>query len=225
MSDKVLIAASLLSADMARFERSMSEVASEVDYFHCDVMDGHFVPNLTFGAPVVKAIKRISTLPLDVHLMIEKPASWIDDYIGAGLSSKDYLTFHIEAEPNPVNALKKIQDAGIQAGIVVKPGTAATAIKGLEKFVNQVLVMTVEPGFGGQKFKEEMLPKITEIRKMFPDNVLVAVDGGIDETTAPLVYEAGASLLIAGNAIFGKPDPRNAARNIRFSANPNHFVC
>ncbi len=218
MNSRVQISASLLSADMARFDRSVRQVANEVDYFHCDVMDGHFVPNLTFGAPVIKAIKKISPRPLDVHLMIERPFEWVSSYIDAGLDSDDFLTFHIEADPTSWKTLKRIRDAGIRPGIVLKPGTAAKAVEGLEELVDQVLVMTVEPGFGAQKFMNSMLSKISEVRKMFPDKVVVAVDGGIDQFTAPMVFGAGARLLVAGNAIYGQKRPRSAAEKIRLAA-------
>ena len=217
MSESVIISASLLSADMAHFVKSMEAVEKAVDFFHCDVMDGHFVPNLTFGAPVIKAIKKYSKLPLDVHLMIENPSRWIKSYITAGLSDSDYLTFHIEAEPLPQKALSEIRSAGIKSGIVIKPGTSTDAVRGLEKYVDQVLIMTVEPGFGGQKFMDRMLNKVIDVRKMFPEEVVIAVDGGIDPDTAPLAFEAGARILVAGNAIFGQADPSLAAAKIRYS--------
>ncbi len=219
MNSRALIAASLLSADLARFDRSMRQTAGEVDYFHCDVMDGHFVPNLTFGAPVVKAIKKFSPRPLDVHLMIEKPSEWISCYIEAGLDGSDYLTLHIEADRSPHGTLQRIRDAGVRPGIVLKPGTPASALAGLEGLVDQVLVMTVEPGFSGQKFIDQMLTKISDVRRMFPENVLIAVDGGIDQVTAKRAFQAGARLLVAGKAIFGSKRPGLAARQIRDAVN------
>lgn len=222
MSNTPMLSASLLSADMACFRKSIRRIEGAVHYLHCDIMDGHFVPNLTYGAPVVKAIKKATSIPLDVHLMIEKPGKWIDCYIDAGLDKNDYLTFHIEAEANPREVLKRIRSAGIKPGIVVKPGTPAAKISGLEELVDQVLVMTVEPGFGGQKFIAEMLDKIRTVRTMFPENVIIAVDGGIDCSTAPMVYNAGATLFIAGSAIFGARRPRDAAEKI-LGASTNPF--
>jgi ribulose-phosphate 3-epimerase len=215
MNDPILLAASLLSSDLARLDWSMKRVASAVDYIHCDVMDGHFVDNLTFGAPVIKYLKRHSPLPLDVHLMIEEPGRWVGSYLGDWLAKGDYLTFHIEAEPDPVESLRSIRKKGVGAGISIKPNTPADQIKSLKHEVDQVLVMSVEPGFGGQPFIEEVLPKITEIRSAFPPNVIVAVDGGIAPDTIGKAAKAGARLIIAGKAIYGEPRPRKAANQLR----------
>lgn len=201
---------------MANFERAIEIVAGAVDYIHCDVMDAHFVPNLTFGAPVIKAIKRVSQgIPLDVHLMIEKPIRWLPRFLEAGLGKGDFLTFHYEAEADPVMGLELIRAAGVGAGLSIKPKTSIANWTTFVGKLDQVLVMTVEPGFGGQSFMRDMLPKITAARAMFGEEVLIAVDGGIDATTAPEAYGAGAELLIAGNAVYGKPDPAEAARKIR----------
>jgi len=223
MSDTLLLAPSILSADMARFEQSMAEVANEVDYFHCDVMDGHFVPNLTFGAPVIKSLKKCAGRPLDIHLMIENPAKWVGDYLEAGLKHDDFLTFHIEAEPNPGEALARIRDAGVKAGLVIKPKTDPRVLLSYFDWVDQILVMTVEPGFGGQKFMTDMLDKVRYLKGILPENVVLAVDGGIDARTAPEAFEAGARLLVAGNAIFGKSDPSQAARDIRNAIKAKYF--
>jgi len=209
------IAASLLSADMAKLAEAVKLVTGEVDYIHCDVMDGHFVPNLTFGAPVVAAIKRVSSIPLDVHLMIEAPGRWLNDYIKAGLDERDFLTFHYEAEPDPVSVIARIRSAGIKPGISIKPGTPFEEVAELVGSVDQVLVMTVEPGFGGQHFMHGMLPKIESARTTAGQSKVVAVDGGIDPQTAPLVVRAGADLLVAGNAIFRRGDPVRAVRDLR----------
>ena len=217
----IRIAASLLSADMAKLAEAVKMVSGEADYIHCDVMDGHFVPNLTFGAPVVAAVKRVSTLPLDVHLMIEAPERWVDSYIEAGLDTRDFLTFHVEAASNPEKTIAQIRRAGVRPGISIKPGTPFEEAAGLLPLVDMMLVMTVEPGFGGQTFMHDMLPKITAARAALGRSALVAVDGGIDTQTAPLVVRAGADLLVVGNAIYGREDPLQAVRELReAAANP-----
>ena len=232
MNYQIKIAPSLLSADMARLAEAIATVVdcskdkrAQADYIHCDVMDGHFVPNLTFGAPVVKAIKRASSLPLDVHLMIESPGSWIEDYFDAGLDGDDFLTFHLEAEPNPQAVIKKIRQKGIRPGLAIKPRTSVDAVLEWLPLIDQLLIMTVEPGFGGQSFQEEMMEKIRTVRgKIFtiPDHQngwtgIIGVDGGIDQQTAPIAVRAGADLLVAGSAIFGQDDVCDAIRTIRLA--------
>ncbi|MCF7809609.1 ribulose-phosphate 3-epimerase [bacterium] len=210
------IAPSLLSADMARLAEAVESIASSADYVHCDVMDGHFVPNLTFGAPVVGAVKKVSSLPLDVHLMIEHPGRWIKDYLDAGLDSEDFLTFHVEAEFDPEAIISRIRQTGVRPGIAIKPNTSFEQFEGLIELVDQVLIMTVEPGFGGQKFMHDMLTKVKMTRQM-SKLVVIGIDGGIDKNTAHLAVEAGADLLIAGSAIFGHSDPQSAIAEIRRS--------
>ena len=202
---------------MARLADAVKMVADEADYVHCDVMDGHFVPNLTFGAPVVKALKKASPLPLDVHLMIEKPGRWIDDYIAAGLDERDFLLFHIEAEGDSYDVIHRIRAAGVRPGIAVKPKTGFSQFREFIDLVDQVLIMTVEPGFGGQKFMSENLEKVRLTRNAAP-TVIIGIDGGIDIDTAPAAVVAGANLLVVGNAIFGKADPAAAAREIKRTA-------
>lgn len=213
-----MIAPSLLSADMANFTEAVRAIANDADYVHCDVMDGHFVPNLTFGAPVVKAIKRISSLPLDVHLMIEVPGRWICDYLDAGLDKNDFLTFHLEAESNPIETIAQIRKAHVRPGISIKPDTPIEDVIEFLHLVDQLLIMTVEPGFGGQSFRD-MSYKITIARERFGDSLIIGVDGGIDPTTAPTVVNAGADLLIAGSAIYGRKGltPAEAVKEIRQS--------
>jgi len=213
----IKIAPSLLSADMARLADTIESISEAADYVHCDVMDGHFVPNLTFGAPVVSAIKKVSSLPLDVHLMIEYPGKWIDDYLNAGLDADDFLTFHLEAEQNPEEALQRIRGAGVRPGIAIKPKTDFAQFKGLIGLVDQVLIMTVEPGFAGQKFMSDMLIKV-RMTRLESKSVVIGIDGGIDKNTAPLAVSAGADLLIAGSAVFGEADPAFAVTDIRRSA-------
>lgn len=217
MGKKINISPSLLSADMARLADAVEMVAGEADYVHCDVMDDHFVPNLTFGPPVIEAVKRLNMTRLDVHLMIESPGRRIDDYLKAGLGDEDFLTFHFEAEPESEKILKYIRDAGVRPGISIKPGTPFEAIESLLYLCDQILIMTVEPGFGGQKFMEDMMPKVSAARKLAKPHQLIAVDGGVDINTARIVVKAGANLLVAGSAIFGKADPVKAIKDIRES--------
>ncbi len=212
----ISISPSLLSADMARLAEAVAIVEHDAEYIHCDVMDGHFVPNLTFGAPIVAALKKVSSLPLDVHLMIESPGRWIDDYLATGLDDNDFLLFHYEAETDPRKPIEHIRKAGVRPGIAIKPMTGFDEFKELIELVDQVLIMTVEPGFGGQDFMRENLVKVRRTRELFPE-VVIGIDGGIDTTTAPEAVEAGANLLVAGSAVFGQPDPAEAIRNIRKS--------
>ena len=216
---QVKISPSLLSADMSRLLEAVSLVAGRAEYAHCDVMDGHFVPNLTFGAPVIGALKQHDIMPLDVHLMIETPGKWIDDYLHqAKMGADDFLTFHIEAEDQPADVLRCIRDAGVRPGLAVKPGTSLEAVEPYWDLIDQILIMTVEPGFGGQKFMLDMLPKVSEARLRIRPDQVVGVDGGISPSTAGLVAEAGADLLVAGGAIYGTDDPLAAIDDIRRSA-------
>ena len=217
MGKEIYISPSLLSADMARLAEAVEFVAGEADYIHCDVMDDHFVPNLTFGPPVIAAVKRLNLMKLDVHLMIESPGRRIDDYLSAGLDKNDFLTFHFEAEPEAETILKEIRDAGVRPGISVKPGTPFEDIENLISLCDQILIMTVEPGFGGQKFMGDMMPKVSAARKLARSHQVIAVDGGVDINTARIVVNAGADLLVAGSAIYGKDDPVRAIVDIRES--------
>ena len=203
------IAPSILSADFANLERDIHDIAKNgADWVHVDVMDGLFVPNITIGIPVVKALRPVTELPLDVHLMIEKPLRYVESFVKAGA---DMVTIHIEADQpqNTLEALDKIHALGCKAGIVLKPKTPAeAAIPYLEK-CELVLVMTVEPGFGGQKFMEKQMEKIRTLRKLLnstnPD-CLIEVDGGVDSGTCVLCKEAGANVLVAGSAYFKAAD-------------------
>ena len=186
------------------------------DWLHVDVMDGNFVPNLTFGMPIVKSFKPHSKIPLDVHLMIEKPERYIAEFIAAGA---DYLTLHLESTDVLVESLKKIRMLGCKAGITIKPGTAVEKIKSYLSLVDLVLVMTVEPGFGGQSFMAEQVEKIRQLKKWRTEGLgkfLIEVDGGVTATTAVICREAGADVLVAGSAVFrGEKTAANYRKNIQ----------
>lgn len=214
----IKISPSLLSCDFTCMgEESDAMKTAGADMLHLDIMDGHFVPNITFGPPVVAALRKTSTLPFDVHLMITNPFDYIDAFAKAGAS---IITFHVESDSDINETISKIKANGIGCGLVLKP---ETPVSGLEKYLpdlNMVLVMTVEPGFGGQKFMPDMLRKIERIRSLAPD-LDIEVDGGIDATTAPLVVNAGANVLVAGSALFSQPDYRLAIEKLRRAAAAN----
>jgi ribulose-phosphate 3-epimerase len=201
---KKIIAPSILAADFAKLGDEISAVTSAgADWIHVDVMDGHFVPNLTIGMPVVAALKKISKIPLDVHLMIESPEKYVDDFIGAGA---DVLTIHVEATKDPEHVLKHIKNKSVRAGISLRPGTPLSAIESLLPFADLVLVMTVEPGFGGQSFMHDQVAKIealSKIRKEKNLSFLIEVDGGVTDQTTK--YLSQADVLVAGSFIFQKP--------------------
>lgn len=212
---KIQIAPSLLSADFARLADEIGTVEGGADLLHIDVMDGHFVPNITLGPVIVKACRSVSKLPFDCHLMIQEPQRYIERFIEAGA---DMISIHLEAEPHLQRALQLIRDGGAKAGIALNPATPAEALSSAIEFCDFVLVMSVNPGFGGQKFIEPVVPKIRHISRVIRErglNVAIEVDGGIDVTTAGRVAGAGASILVAGSAIFGKQDRRAAMEAIR----------
>ena len=204
-----MISPSILAADFANLERDIRDIESNgSDFVHVDVMDGIFVPNISIGIPVVKAIRPVTDLPLDVHLMIDRPVRYVEEFVKAGA---DFVTIHVEADQpqNTLEALDKIHALGCKAGIVLKPRTPAeAAIAYLEK-CDMILVMTVEPGFGGQKFMADMMPKVKKLRDMLdqvnPD-CLLEVDGGVDAETCAICKESGANVLVAGSAYFKAPD-------------------
>ena len=203
------IAPSILSADFANLERDIHNIAQNgADWVHVDVMDGIFVPNISIGIPVVKALRPVTRLPLDVHLMIDRPIRYVEDFVKAGA---DWLTIHVEADQpqNTLEALDKIRALGCKAALSLKPKTPAeAAIPYLEK-CDMILVMTVEPGFGGQKFMADMMPKIRRLRQLLDEvnpQCIIEVDGGVDGTTHTLCKESGAEVLVAGSAYFKASD-------------------
>ncbi|GAA0401796.1 ribulose-phosphate 3-epimerase [Paenibacillus motobuensis] len=215
----IYIAPSILSADFAKLGQEVVEVErGGADWLHVDVMDGHFVPNITFGALVMGAIAPLTKLPLDVHLMIENPERYIPDFAKAGAH---LITVHQEACVHLHRVLHMIKEHGVKAGVAINPATPVSSIREVLEDVDLVLVMTVNPGFGGQAFIPSTLRKIKELKELREElglkNLRIEVDGGISAATAPLVAEAGADVLVAGNAVFGRSDRSAAIQEIRSS--------
>lgn len=208
---------SILSADFADLAGELNRISS-ADMAHVDVMDNHFVPNLTFGPPVVERIRDISPIPLDAHLMIEDPDTWAPVYAEIGCES---VTFHAEAAAAPVRLARELRRLGARASIAVRPGTPIEPLIDLLPEFDQVLVMTVEPGFGGQKFLDVCLPKIRRMRKAISASgldVMLQVDGGVSESTVERVVDAGANVLVAGSAVYGADDADAAIASLRTAA-------
>jgi ribulose-phosphate 3-epimerase len=211
-----LISPSLLSADFGNLQRDIEMLnASECDWLHVDVMDGIFVPNISFGQPIVKHIKKHAQKPLDVHLMIIDPGRYVNDFKEAGA---DILTVHYEACTHLDRTLHAIHDAGMQAGVVLNPHTAVCLLEDIIQECDLVLLMSVNPGFGGQKFIENTYNKVRQLKELCNrknPRCLIEVDGGVNLQNAPLLFEAGADVLVAGNAVFKSPDPAATIRQMK----------
>lgn len=209
--NKILIAPSILSADFSKLGQEIRDVEKAgADWIHIDVMDGHFVPNITMGPVVVRAIRPVTKLPLDVHLMIKSPETYVESFAKAGA---DIITFHIESEGDPKEIIKLIRYFKKKAGVSVRPKTDTGKLAGILPMVDMVLVMTVEPGFGGQEFMADCVSKIAEVRKVFKKDI--EVDGGVNADTAHEVIKNGANVIVAGTSVFGTKDYAQAIRKLR----------
>ncbi|MGD8793994.1 MAG: ribulose-phosphate 3-epimerase [Anaerolineae bacterium] len=215
----IKIAPSILAADFTRLGDQVAEAeAGGADYIHVDVMDGHFVPNITMGPHIVEAVRRVTSLPLDVHLMIEAPERYLADFCRAGAN---ILTVHVETCPHLHRTVQQIKELGCRAGVTLNPATPAISLAEIVPYLDLVLVMTVNPGFGGQSFIEGILPKIEAVRAMLDaqnPQAELEVDGGIGPDTVERVVRAGARVLVAGSAVFGQADVADAVRRLRKSA-------
>ena len=216
-SRPVKVAPSLLAADFARLSEEIARVPN-ADWLHVDVMDGHFVPNLTVGAPVVAAIRRVTSLPLDVHLMVERPETMVEAFALAGA---DHLTVHVEAAPHLDRLLRQIRALGLKAGVALNPSTPLECLEYVFELVDEVVVMTVNPGFGGQEFLPGMLRKVaalSERTRRLGLQTEIVVDGGVDARWAPRLVQAGATVLVAGSAVFRAAEPSRAVEELRRAA-------
>lgn len=211
----IKISPSMLASDYANLESELKKCEiGGADLIHLDVMDGHFVPNISIGAPVISAMKRVCKVPFDVHLMISKPYDYIEDFVNAGA---DIITFHIESESDAGKTVDKIISLGCKAGLAVKPATPVDAVYPYLDRLSMVLVMTVEPGFGGQSFMESTMPKITELREKCPE-IDIQVDGGVNAETVKIAGRAGANVFVAGSSVFKSDSPADAIRILKENA-------
>lgn len=215
LAGRAVIAPSLLACDFMRVgQQAQVAIDAGAEVLHIDIMDGHFVPNLSMGPGFCKSARKFTDHPLDVHLMVTDPAFYIERFAEAGADS---ITFHVEATSEPRRLIDRLRELGLGAGITLRPGTAATSLYDLLPHIDMVLVMTVEPGYGGQKFMPEMLPKVQDIRSRLRPGQRLEVDGGINPQTARQCRQAGADTYVSGNDIFGSPDIAAAVRELRES--------
>lgn len=213
----IKIAPSMLSADFSKLGEELQSIeAAGADILHVDVMDGHFVPNLTFGAPVLKALRKVTTLPFDVHFMVTNPEDYVEEY---GKIGCEYFTFHIEAAPHAHRLIQEIKKHGMKAGVSLNPSTPVSVLEDIAEDLDLILIMSVNPGFGGQSFISQALSKIKKAKELLDvvgnTKAVIEVDGGVNPETAPLVREAGATLLVAGSAVFGAPDRAKMIQELR----------
>lgn len=210
------IAPSLLSCDFAKMGEEIVRMdKAGADYMHLDVMDGAFVPNITFGAPVIKAVRSLTDVPFDVHLMIDNPYNYIDDFVNAGA---DIITFHVEAKSDIKATIDKINNANVKAGLVIKPNTPASAVFPYLKNIYMVLIMTVEPGFGGQSFMADMMPKVAEIKaeaEKQGTEIVIEADGGINDKTIAQCAKAGIDICVSGTGVFKADDAKQAIADLK----------
>ncbi len=208
----MLISPSVLNSNLGRLSEEISKVEGVADLIHLDVMDNHFVPNLTFGLPVVASVIAQTSLPADVHLMISDPDRWAPAYGEAGAYS---VTFHIEAAKDPVTLCKNIKSTGARAAAALKPGTDLESLDGVLEHLDMILIMTVEPGFGGQSFMHDMMPKVARARELSGAQMWIEVDGGVSHNTIMECKEAGANVFVAGSCVYANPDPAQVVRDLK----------
>lgn len=223
MTEPMLISPSILSSNFCRLEDEVKAVAAAgADWLHVDVMDGHFVPNLSYGPMVIERLRPLTNTPFDAHLMISEPARYLDEYIKAGCEA---ITFHLEAVPEPVSLLREIRRKGVVAGLAINPGTPFTAA---ERFLGECdlfLVMSVHPGFGGQKFIPDVVTKIRDARSLAGDDLIISVDGGIGRSTIAQCAQAGCDIFVAGSSVFNEPCYTTAIAELQQIARGTQLGC